>query len=57
MQPFNIAESAYTATAGQIVFSAGNQYNVAILDNPVREKVNYALIQANVQNYQRLVAL
>lgn len=56
-QPFDPSESAYTATAGQIVFGAGNQYDVAKLDNPVREKVNYALINANVQNYTRFAPI
>lgn len=57
MQGFNQAESAYTATAKAVVFSAGDQYDVAKLDNPVRKKVNYAIIAANVKAHKELTTL
>jgi len=55
MQPFDQSENAYTATAQTVVFSAGNTYDPAKLDNPLREKVNYALVFANIHHYKSLL--
>lgn len=54
MQPFDQNESAYTATAKNIVLTAGDRYAVSKLDNPVREKINHALTWANIENYKTL---
>ena len=57
MQPFDQDESAYTATAKTIQFSASDQYDPTKLDNPVRKKTNYGLIAANVRMSKRAVCL
>jgi hypothetical protein len=57
MQPFTQTESAYTATAKTVAFSASDVYDLTKLDNPVRKKLNAAVIQANAQNYTRAIAL
>lgn len=53
-QPFNQTESDYTATASSVVFSANDTYNVDALDNPVRLKVNRAIIASNLRVYKFL---
>jgi hypothetical protein len=57
MQPFNQAESAYTATAKTVQFSASDTYDLTKLDNPVRKKLNAAVVRANSENYTRAIAL
>lgn len=48
MRPFNQSESGYTATAKFVTFGVDTQdYDPEILDNPLRKKVNAALIHAN----------
>lgn len=53
MQPFKQTESGYTETAKTVVFGNEQDYNTALLDNPVRKKVNAAMVQANVRSYTR----
>lgn len=54
MQPFKQTESGYTATARNVVFSASDTYDLSKLDNPVRKKVNAAVIAANLRGYPLL---
>ena len=56
-QPFKQTESGYTETAKTVTFSANAEYDVNMLDNPVRKKINAALIQANAHSYKRVPAL
>lgn len=58
MQPFNQSENAYTATARTVAFDATSaDYDVDKLDNPVRRKINVAVIEANNQFYRRGIAI
>jgi hypothetical protein len=57
MQPFNQTESAYTATAKTVAFSASDAYDLSKLDNPVRKKLNATVVRANAENYTRAIAL
>lgn len=57
MKPFNQDESAYTATAKSIVFSADDEYDADKLDNPVRSKVNYAITLSNTKAYRKYAAI
>lgn len=57
MQPFDQTETGYTATAKNVTFSGATNYDLAKLDNPVRRKLNAAVIRANAHSYTREVAL
>lgn len=55
MKPFKQEESGYTATAKNVTLSGVSpiNYDVDVLDNPVRKKVNFVTIQANIKGYKR----
>jgi hypothetical protein len=57
MRPFNQNEAGYTATATNVTFAGATDYNPAILDNPVREKVSFAVVQANIRGWKRYATL
>ena len=57
MKPFKQTESGYTATAKTLVFNNGDAYDVTKLDNPVRKLTNYAVINSNIDMYERMLTL
>lgn len=59
MRPFKQEESGYTATAKNVTLSGVSpiNYDVTVLDNPVRKKVNYVTIQANQKAYKRYATI
>ena len=57
MKRFKKSESAYTATAMTVTMSGSTTYDPAVLDNPVRKKINAALTIANERSYKEYRAL
>jgi hypothetical protein len=46
--PFNSSETGYTATAGTVAIPLNADYDVNILDNPQRAKINEVMPMANL---------
>lgn len=57
MQGFIQNKSAYTADAETITMTGETAYDPNVLDNPMRQKINYALVAANLRNYQQMRTL
>lgn len=57
MKPFDIGTSGFTAESETVVFPVNANYDVTILDNPVRKKTSAAVISANLFNYRQQVTL
>ena len=57
MQGFIQNKSAYTADAKNITMTGVTVYDPNVLDNPMRKKINYALIASNDRNYREMLTL